>query len=214
DGAAEALPADGEKETEAVLVGNAVHLVLERFAYGEKKTDRMLRTAAEYLSAQGLAENEIEADYLPAVKPMLENFLSSPLAGRRALGVEVPFSLILEDVEIKGTIDRIETDHTLVDYKTGSFSMKESHELALNVYALGAEKILKLSPEKLVLFFLSSNEMRSVKKWPSGETEEKVRGAVRKIKSGEFESAGEKECSRCFYREACRIAASKREEPR
>lgn len=125
---------------------------------------------------------------------------------------EKPFELEMENnVTILGRIDqvnRIGRDAVeVVDYKTGKpKSQKDADDsLQLSLYALAAREVLELSPERLVLYNLMTNEAIVT------ERDAKALAAARKIvaetadliRAGDFPAKPGFMCGYCDFQPLC-----------
>jgi DNA helicase-2/ATP-dependent DNA helicase PcrA len=109
--------------------------------------------------------------------------------------VEIPFALPIENTEIRGRIDAIFVDEDgtfhIVDWKTGHPYESYKTRLQLPLYALAANRLWDVEPEKMRLAyaFVPGDAIVEVSTEGDflGRAEEKVLGALSLIKSGRFE---------------------------
>ncbi len=119
-------------------------------------------------------------------------------------------------VEIGGTpvagrmdrIDRLEGDRVaIVDYKTGAPKDQEAADesLQLSIYAIAAERALKLAPERLVLYNLENNQAVETRRTKADllAAEATVHEVAGRIADGDFAPDPGFHCKRCTYRELC-----------
>ena len=73
---------------------------------------------------------------------------------------EVPFLLPLGGVMLKGTIDALLADHTVVDFKTGKRDAPklEQYTWQLQLYAWAIEKLTGKAPTRAVLYFVDEDQ--------------------------------------------------------
>ena len=126
--------------------------------------------------------------------------------------LEKKFELPMDnDVIVTGRIDQINRINgkkvEIVDYKTGKAKDKKAaaKDLQLGIYALAAEEILELKPEKLVLYSLTSNEAvestRDAKALK--ETRERIAEVADLIRAREFTAKPGFGCKFCDYKPVC-----------
>lgn len=120
--------------------------------------------------------------------------------------VEVSFALAIEDTEIRGRVDAIFIDEDgtfhLVDWKTGRPYESYKTRLQLPLYALAAERLWGVEPEKMRLAYAFVPGDATIEVSTEGDflgrAEEKVLGALSVIKSGRFEPTPSRyACSHC-----------------
>jgi ATP-dependent exoDNAse (exonuclease V) beta subunit len=144
---------------------------------------------------------------------MLERWLVHPLASATTLGTEVEINLRLDDVRLKGIVDRVsELDGrtVLVDYKTNSHldaRLRDAYSTQLRLYGLAAEQGLLPGARdaRLVLFDLRRGEAIEVAP-DSASAAARVRRAAGAIAAGRFELGPEhadRPCRLCAYRQIC-----------
>ncbi len=120
--------------------------------------------------------------------------------------VEISFALPIENTEIRGRIDAIFVDEDgafhLVDWKTGKPYESYRTRLQLPLYALAANRLWGVEPEKMRLAYAFVPGDATVEVSTQGDflgrAEEKVLGALSLIKSGRFEPTPSRyACSHC-----------------
>jgi|GEM_PF-2036382 len=147
---------------------------------------------------------------------MLRNFIDMEKSRKTVpLDLEKRFVLELENCQLTGQIDRIDTDEGgelhLIDYKTGKIGAVEGSfdqdDDQLTIYAIAcAELYGGKSPKSASLYFLAEN--REVSHAVSTKRIDRVRGKVLetadKIAAGEFPPKPNSfECGRCSYKNIC-----------
>lgn len=132
------------------------------------------------------------------------------------LGVEKEFCLELEEVSVKGVIDRIDPlpggGVQIIDYKSGGPKEKANFEeqLQLWLYALAARDVLHLDPRKATFYYLRTNSELSFDPTPEvlERTRERILSMAREIRTGHFTpKPSVAVCGRCDYRNLCPSSA-------
>ncbi|MBU0731635.1 ATP-dependent helicase [Patescibacteria group bacterium] len=72
--------------------------------------------------------------------------------------LEKPINFKLGEYTLKGVIDRIDDDFSVVDYKTGKFPKTKKGGEQLLLYALGIEQTLDKLPKTLNFYYLEDNQ--------------------------------------------------------
>lgn len=120
--------------------------------------------------------------------------------------VEVPFALEVDGREIRGRIDALFVDEDgtfhLVDWKTGHPYESYKNRLQLPIYALAANRLWDIDPERIRLAyaFVPGDTVVEVDTTEGflERAEASVRGAMDRIKAGYFEPKESKyACSHC-----------------
>jgi len=191
-------------EIEYPVIGNVVHYVLERNAFNrDVKLKNLINQSEKYLNAIGISMEE-KKNYVDKVSTMLKNYIDSALYNKIPWAVELPVVVFNGDIEIKGTIDRIDSDFTIIDYKTGSDKFIISYEFSMNLYRIMLEEIFNLKVKSLKLFYLNNKNFKEVKMWENKKTGFLVQEYIKQIKKGIFErKIKEAKCNYCPYREVC-----------
>ncbi len=139
-----------------------------------------------------------------AVYPLYEG-AQPPQAGPARM-VEVPFALPIYGTEIRGRIDAIFVDEDgtfhLVDWKTGHPHGSYKTRLQLPLYALAAQRLWGVKPEKMRLAyaFVPGDALVEIDTKGDflGRAEVRVLDALRSIRSGVFEPKPSRyACSHC-----------------
>ncbi len=123
------------------------------------------------------------------------------------------------EILIRGSIDRVDVDASgknavVIDYKRSSRNLnkklKDGDEIQLPLYLLAVQRLLDLEPAGLEHRILKSGRRESPDLSPEDiqmlldETEERVRQAVRRIRSGEIK-VEPKDCTFCEFDAVCRV---------
>ncbi len=198
--------------------GNVMHKTIKEFVaeFKKRKSVAFEDVAAIYervWSKAGYVDEYQEQEYKKAGLDQLAAFHKSySAAPADATMQEKPFELEMENnVTILGRIDqvnRIGRDAVeVVDYKTGKpKSQKDADDsLQLSLYALAAREVLELSPERLVLYNLMTNEAIVT------ERDAKALAAARKIvaetadliRAGDFPAKPGFMCGYCDFQPLC-----------
>lgn len=140
------------------------------------------------------------------------------LALRRAepavdvLATEKSFQIELGGAKVVGRMDRIDRlaggRVAIIDYKSGRPKDQEAADesLQLSIYAIAAERGLKLAPERLVLYNLETNQAVETRRTEAEllKAEQRVREVAGRIAAGDFAPDPKVHvCKRCTYREVC-----------
>ncbi len=144
-----------------------------------------------------------------------KNSLQEPL---QTIAVETPFKFRLNNLNIKGRIDRIDQlpdgRIEIIDYKTGGNipdEKKVKDDLQLTFYALAAtevkEPIFNRKPDeiRLTLYYLESNTKISTirTKEELENAKETIRKIVDEITLSDFRCSGSIACKNCEYKMLC-----------
>ncbi len=147
---------------------------------------------------------------------MLKNFVDVEKTRETVpLDLEKRFKLEMENCQLTGQIDRIDTDEKgelyLIDYKTGKIGATdksfEADDDQLAIYALACAEIYGgKSPKSASLYFLAEN--REISQTLSAKRIDRVKSKVldtaAKIAAGEFPpKPNSYECGRCSYKNIC-----------
>ncbi len=134
-------------------------------------------------------------------------------ADTRPLGLERRFKLELGDIILEGRIDQInllgrnEHDVELLDYKTGSPRDQKDAErsLQLSLYALAARREMKLNPQRLTFYNLTTNEaVSAVRTEKSLEIAlSTLQETAEEIRRGNFEPRPGFICKYCDFHALC-----------
>ncbi len=134
------------------------------------------------------------------------------------LRMEEHFHLDLGEVVLEGRIDQIQplgyeggrvskAPCELVDYKTGKPRTQRDADrsLQLSIYALAAERILKLNPARLTFYNLTNNQRVSTARTRKelDQAEEKVRQVAENIQRLLFDPTPGFVCKRCDFFPIC-----------
>ena len=148
-------------ETPGIVYGSHAHAVLEAVDFEDPGSWRPLIDA---LTGHELTDELREQLYDDLLR-FQETSVYQDLSRAREISREMPFSLICEDVLIRGSIDllyRNERDEfVIVDYKTDAVgpdipgTILERHRLQIGIYALAVFRALHTVPEKLIVYYLT-----------------------------------------------------------
>lgn len=198
--------------------GSSVHLALRRFfervRAGENPSlDDLLRLYKEHWQRDGYALKAQEEAYWQEGKHSLgsvyERHQGRPI---KPLELEWKFTLPVGPHFVHGFIDRIDPigggKCEVIDYKTGKPKEQKDvdADLQLSLYALAVRECLGLVPERLSLYFLSSDEIVSSSRTETQleEVKTKVLSVADLILSGDFQPTSDHfRCGRCDYAALC-----------
>ena len=123
------------------------------------------------------------------------------------------FELLLDHhIVVTGRIDQVNRldgrSVEIVDYKTGKVCSAEraANDIQLSIYALAAQEVFDLEPERLVFHYLVNGE--SVACARDGKTidaaKERIASVADQIRAGEFPASPKrKACDYCEYKPLC-----------
>jgi len=208
-----------EEPVAAMQFGSVMHSVLRNYyeaqRTGRPQSDDEVIAVFHTLLEQAKIADEKQRDlYREDGVRELREFL----ALRRAeppvdvVATEKSFQIEIGAARVVGRmdrIDRLEGDRVaIVDYKTGSPRDQEDADesLQLSIYALAAERALKLVPERLVLYNLQTNQAVETSRTPAEllKAENDVRKVADGIARAEFPPRPNPlVCRHCTYRELC-----------
>ncbi len=196
------IPDTRRQMEQAQDYGSAFHAWVEGGMQGEPPQHR---AGSQHDGAERSAHYPRDTEYgRKVVEYPLHEGPEPPERGPARMA-EVPFTLSLEGSDIRGRIDAIfiEEDGTvhLVDWKTGGPDEEYARRLQLPLYALAANKLWGIEPERMRIAYV----------FPGGdivgsevgedllrETEGRVREALARIRSGRFEPTPSRyACSSC-----------------
>ena len=198
--------------------GSVMHTTIKEFA--AQVRDRRKIPFQEVLAiydrewtSAGFHDEYHEEEYRRIGREQLENFHRTYTAAPPdLLFQEKYFELHLEDgVIVTGRMDQVNRlgakEIEIVDYKTGKpkDAKKAAESLQLSVYALAAEEVLELHPERLVFYNLTSNEpavsIRDAK--ALAKTKQAIAEVADQIRAGDFSPKPSFLCAYCDYRPIC-----------
>ncbi len=198
--------------------GSVMHTTIKEFVSEMAKRGKVSfeEVAAIYdreWSSSGFPDDYQETEYRKAGREQLENFHRSYVAAPpEVLYQEKPFELHLDhDVIVKGRMDQVnrlgEKEVEIVDYKTGKpkDEKKAKDSLQLGVYALAAEEVLELKPERLVFYNLTTNEPVATTRDAKAlaKTKQTIAEVADQIRAGEFPAKPSFLCVYCDYKPLC-----------
>jgi DNA helicase-2/ATP-dependent DNA helicase PcrA len=199
--------------------GTSIHLALRRF-FEEVLEDRnpslddLLGLYNEYWEKDGYILKAQEEAYRAQGKECLAAVYARHRASEiKPLQLEWKFTLPVGPHFVHGYIDRIDPTSEggceVLDYKTGKSQAQKDvdTDLQLSLYALAVKECLGLVPERLSLYFLSSDEI--VSSCRTDEQLEEVRSRVQSVAdmilARKFDPAPDHfRCGRCDYATLCR----------
>jgi DNA helicase-2/ATP-dependent DNA helicase PcrA len=161
----------------------------------------------------GFIDNLEEQEYKKAGREQLTAFFKSfSAAPPEVLAVEKQFRMPMpEDVVVTGRMDRIDRcpggGVEIVDYKTGSPKKEPDarKNAQLSIYALAAKDVFEWDPERLVFYYLRSNDPVAV---PPDEknlakAQKGLLDVARQVRAGSFPANPGYFCPRCDYFSIC-----------
>ncbi|MGH9866362.1 MAG: RecB family exonuclease, partial [Candidatus Acidiferrales bacterium] len=202
----------------AMTFGSVMHLTIREFVREIRKDRRVPFEEVAGIferewSAAGYQDDYQEEEYRKAGREQLQAFCESySRAPADVLHQEKAFELPLDpNVVIIGRMDQINRlearEVEIVDYKTGNPKRAKQAEqsLQLSLYALAAQEVLELGPERLVFYNLTTNE--AVATTRDAKSLKKAKEAVAEvadlIRAAEFPARPGFICRYCDYRPIC-----------
>ncbi len=183
------------------VFGSFVHEILER-SIGGKDLDGAIEAslatvdfgkarAAAVDTARKLAEHAIAAG------------LAGPASGARA---EVPVMVRLENIIVRGVIDRLDTgaESVVTDYKVGERS--DDHAFQVRAYLWAARRAGVPEPIHGRVAYLRENGANVVDVTPDDGLEGRVGAIDAAIAAGEFVATPGAVCAACPHRAVCAFA--------
>jgi DNA helicase-2/ATP-dependent DNA helicase PcrA len=130
----------------------------------------------------------------------------------KPISIEQGFKLKIDNVILKGRIDRVDTFEDgveIIDYKTGTpklkNKLKKSDKEQLYLYQIAASEILGLNPKKLTLHYIEDNSKVS---FIANESEliklkNDIIERVERIRSSKFDATPGFHCGYCDFSDIC-----------
>ena len=202
----------------AMTFGNVMHTTIREFVREIRKERRVPFEEVAGIferewSAAGYQDDYQEEEYRKAGREQLQAFCETySRAPADVLHQEKAFELPLDpNVVVIGRMDQINRLEArqveIVDYKTGNPKRPKQADqsLQLSLYALAAQEVLELEPERLVFYNLTTNE--AVATTRDAKSLKKAKEAVAEvadlIRAAEFPARPGFICRYCDYRPIC-----------
>ncbi len=147
----------------AMARGTLAHRLFEGWDFAKDMPpdlDELVKDARLGLTLRARLREEMET--------MVNRFRGCPLYGRLATAGELkreePFVMALGGAAIRGTIDALLADGTVIDYKTGKSDAKktERYQVQLALYAAAVRRLLGKEPGEGVLYYADLGEAVTV----------------------------------------------------
>ena len=198
--------------------GNVMHKTVKDFVAAVKEGRRpsledALAIYDREWSGAGFPDAYQEEEYKKTGRGQLAAFYASYTKAPADVAFqEKPFELPLEnEIVVTGRIDQVNRlaggAVEIVDYKTGKPKNQEKADknLQLGVYALAAEDVLELSPERLVFYNLASNEAVATTRDAKAlkQLKEEIFATADLIRAGEFRANPGFWCRYCDFKPLC-----------
>ena len=200
----------------ALTFGNIMHVCVKRyFELRKNKTptfEEMKKIYESQWRQAGFEDRYQEEAYKKAGLEQLRGFCDEHRnRDIKPLELERRFSLDLGDIVLEGRIDQINSLGNgaveLVDYKTGTpqDQKKADRSLQLSLYALAARRELKLDPQRLTFYNLTSNEAVSAIRTDKDleKAQETLREVAGEIRQRHFDPKPGYACKFCDYFPIC-----------
>ncbi len=215
-----------QKDTDspAMTVGRIVHSVLEEYHRpGQPEGGpAILNILDRQWDPAAFTYEQEAAQFRREAEKMLTDYAARSAAAKpQVLGVEHSFEFQLDNVQIRGVIDRIDLEPGggigLVDYKTGRSFLtpkKARQELQLGLYAIYVEQAqgVDLSgqplgelPRNVTYYYLRSDEPEVQVQFAADDLDDhraRVKATADGIRDGIFEETGDDwTCQYCDYKD-------------
>ena len=210
----------------ALTYGSAMHQAVAAFHLSRRagkplSEEEMLKVFERAWSPEGFLSREHEELRYSQGRAALRRFRESQLALKdTVVGVERPFAVELDGINIRGRMDRIDRSDegvAIVDYKSSDVrdqakaDARARDSLQLQVYAMAYESENGTLPAEVRLHFLDSGVVGS--SVPDGKRLTKAKGQLKAaalgIKEKSFEPTPDaRTCGYCPYRQICRSSAA------
>jgi len=175
--------------------------------------EKVLRFYEAKWIPDGYADKEEEENYFQEGKRIITGFYENQTRSfKPPLAVEYPFRFPLEDLEIKGYIDRIDKlpsgKFEVIDYKSNKAPFTQEflkEDLQLTIYQIAVEQVLNLEVGKLTLYHFRSHTPFSVEPRSRDKIEATrayILGIAQKIKDGHFPAKENPFCP-CDFPQYC-----------
>lgn len=159
-------------------------------------------------------------EYLQLGKKILESFYKDFASGDSKvatvgdkLALELPFNLKINDYDLYGVIDRIDTTKDgieIIDYKTGQSKDKLDTEskFQLLIYQIACQEVLGIEPSKLTYYYLEDNKKLSFlgTEKEKQDQKNKIIDIIEKIKNSDFKATPGWQCQYCDFKDICDFA--------
>ncbi len=205
----------------ALTFGNLMHQCVRQYFELRRKTSSRWEDLEKFYrdswKSVGFEDAYQEETYRKAGLEQLREFFARHQALEipvNALRMEEHFALELGDVVLEGRIDQIRPLDglgrgavELIDYKTGRPRAQRDVDksLQLSVYALAAQREMKLQPLRLTFYHLANNQAVSTVRTDQDlkETLEEVRSVAARIRELMFDPTPGFACKWCDYVPIC-----------
>lgn len=210
----------------ALTYGSAMHVAVAAFHLAQKRgvimSDEELAQAFQNAwSPEGFLSREHEEARFQAGLGGLRRFrLDAIHSADTVVAVERPFVYQLEDLAIRGRMDRVDETPggaVVVDYKSSAVSEqakadeKARNSLQLQVYAMAHEAETGRPPAEVRLHFLDTGVVGSARPDPArlDKARTKLRAAARGVRDGDFGARPSNvTCGYCPFRQICVSSAA------
>jgi DNA helicase II / ATP-dependent DNA helicase PcrA len=212
----------------ALSFGKTMHNTLQAFfeLWVERKNDSKSKAATNLVSSDELIElyeanwldgwyedNKQREEYRESGREQLiaaySSFISEP---RTPLFLERGFTIKIDDIVLKGRVDRIdqvEGGVEIIDYKTGKpktlKTLNPSDKMQLLLYQLVAKDVFELVPKKLTFHYLSDNSEVSFigTEKDLDSLRATIRDRISQIRGRQFDATPGFSCGFCDYKDIC-----------
>jgi DNA helicase II / ATP-dependent DNA helicase PcrA len=210
----------------ALTYGSAMHQAVAAFHLSRDRgeplsEENLLAVFARAWSPEGFLSREHEEARFKAGNEALARFRRDQLAApQEVVAVERPFTFKLDELSIRGRMDRVDRTRAgtvIVDYKSSDVREQSKADeraresLQLQVYAMAHQAESGALPSQVRLHFLDSGVVGSAIPDPARleKARTKLRAAAAGIQAGQFKPRPSPiSCGYCPYRQICPSSAA------
>jgi RecB family exonuclease len=198
-----------------MALGLTLHRTLADYlsnANTERSLARLIEIYDQMWVNEGYASTQDTLDSYDSGRKMLEKYFETDLKRRTSVvATEATFKLNVNNVELWGTVDRIDRSpdgfYEIVEYKTQADSWsadRMDNDLQLTLYEWGVREGLGYSPLRLKYYFFSTGEYVDAKRSAEQAMDAStlVHQTARRMRSEDFEP-NHAHCARCEFNNRC-----------
>ncbi|GMW02264.1 MAG: hypothetical protein AMXMBFR84_34000 [Candidatus Hydrogenedentota bacterium] len=144
---------------DSTVRGDLVHRFFDRLHHGNTPESASASIARE-AGLHGPARQAFEEDLLSMNCRFSRYIADQGWLGRAMQGVEVPFTLQVNGHIIRGAVDLVLPDGSILDYKTGAHrkATHAKYEWQLRIYAIAMKTIRGVAPPRAFVFYVDERE--------------------------------------------------------
>ena len=208
-----------------IIYGLALHKAVQAYFAAKKEKKKLsqkqlLDTFANNWSSEGFISRQHEEQRFKAGQKALKRFFrSEKKRGRSVRCVEEAFTVLEDQIRIKGRMDLVEEARGkiyILDFKSSEVSDQKKinkrvrGSLQLDIYAIAWQKMFGKLPDALELYFIDSGLVGSVEPAEKklAEAWQKIKRVASRIREGDYHATPNyRACSYCPYNELCPSSA-------